>query len=136
MSLKFLRFMCLVFAFMSAQLAMAETEFWNDLHTLVIKCAVRPYDMDAGRKTSGKLTSVCDDLTVSGDTAYFVLNGQQYKASIRDSENSDGGDFNDIEITSLDGTLREVRICVLSFGDVLLALAGGEDNFQETQRLN
>ncbi len=107
-----------------------ESSFLKQVHAYVKTCAVQPYAYDrGGKKVMGYLRPVCDNLKVQGSIATFVVYGHLYTATVHDSEYSDGGDLNDLVIRNQDGAVvAEVRN-ILSFGDVLLAMAGGDDNF-------
>jgi hypothetical protein len=105
-------------------------DFWERTAAFVKSCAVQPYVVGSdGRRSYGNIRSICPELVVRGTVARFVLDGVRYHARISDSELSDGGDLNDIAIRLDGGTLFAERSYVPAFGDVILALAGGDDDF-------
>jgi hypothetical protein len=107
-------------------------QFFEEVSSLVVRCAVLPVAYSSqGRKISGNLRSTCKDLEVFPNSARFVLNGEVHFAHLFESEFSDGGDLNDLEVTREDGTVIGRKQSVLAYGDVLLALAAPRDDFRE-----
>lgn len=106
--------------------------FWDEVHDFVKKCAVQPYvEQGEGQKSFLPLKSICKELTVNGSRAKFTLKGHQFRATLFDSEFSDGGDINDVVVKDAAGGIVAERNSVLAFGDVLLGLAGGDNNFPQ-----
>src|SRR4051812_48392835 len=70
---------------------------------------------------NGVFRSHCDALKIVGASAEFNVEGRAITVLVRDNENSDGGDLNDVFV-QLDS--REVTLArnVLSFGDPVLAV--------------
>jgi hypothetical protein len=113
---------------LSSSTALAN-DFWKSIHDYVINCAVQPYAVRENRKIFSTLRSTCIDFRVYGTTAQFVLNGIKYRASLYESDASDDGDLDFLIVESQDGTIHEEKDFIPSFGDIILALAGGDDNF-------
>ena len=107
---------------------------WDELRQFVQGCAVQPSAERAnGRKTFGMLRSVCPELSVDGATARFSLKGRTFYATVSESRYSDGGDLDDLVIRTGRGQILAQVPTVLSYGDVVLALALGNDQFTEVQ---
>lgn len=94
--------------------------FWADMESLLRKCVVQ-------RSNQEPLTSQCSEIKVSrlGDTARVG----RYFVTMVESPLSDGGDLYDVYVETFDGELVASRKNVAAFGDILLALAGGENFF-------
>ncbi len=101
----------------------AET-FWRDVSDLMVRCMVQSLP-------GGSLRSVCSDVESFGGAARFMLNGAKYYAVLSESTYSDGGDLDDVRVFLADGTEVAQRRAVPSYGDVFLALAGGQDGFRQ-----
>lgn len=82
---------------------------WNEVKKLAQECGVG---------------ADCEDFRlVSEAQATFQLRGKSFDAVLSDSEDSDGGDLNDVTATSEDGVcVLELRN-VLGFGSLLQALS-------------
>lgn len=110
----------------------AQSELWSDIHDFLMKCAVQPYAVQpSGQKIYAEIRSVCSELRVRGNTAFFVLDGRSFFATAVDSRYSDDGDLNDVRVRDARGNIIAERTHVLAFGDVLLALNGGDNNFRQ-----
>jgi len=110
----------------------SEPDFWSEVRALVMHCAVQPYAIDSqGTKVFGQLKSRCQELRRTGDGVRFMNRGQTYFARITAAPDADGMDLVDVEI--LDYRMRPIDTVsnVLAFGDAILALVGGEAEFQE-----
>jgi hypothetical protein len=105
------------------------SDFWSRVESLVNRCAVEPYFVDAptGRRHSYWLESQCpDELEILGDgQARFWLDGIRYHVVMSESEDSDGGDLFHFSVLDDQGQAVAYRKQVASFGDILLGLAGG-----------
>jgi hypothetical protein len=106
-------------------------EFWQKLNTLVAQCTVKPYSLVQGVKTYGSLRSFCQEIQVNGDHASFVLDGEQFSARIEESEDSDGGDLDNVYVQNSSGAVIAQRHNVLAYNDILLGLAGGNVDSKE-----
>lgn len=103
---------------------------WKELHDYALQCAVQPYAFqDDGKKVYSVLRSVCPELKVNGYTATLILNGQPLTAALTESPFADGGDLDDLTIRNQSGQIVAEAKNIPSFGDVILALAGGDDSF-------
>jgi hypothetical protein len=130
------KFLIVVSLFLVSFPAFAEKTFSQSVHDFVMDCAVQPYHYDQGGKIFSKLKSVCADLQVSADQATFKLDGKVYRAQIFDSPQSDDGDLNDIIIKGEDGRVVQTLYYIVAFRDVILGLAGGDNNFPEVEETN
>jgi hypothetical protein len=107
---------------------------WAVLRSFVQSCAVQPYAVGSrGRKILGSLRSICPELEVEAGKARFVLEGKTYEAHLSESAYSDGGDLNELEVRTPEGTTLLKAAPILAFGDILLALALGDDRFPEIE---
>jgi hypothetical protein len=116
-------------AFAGVDEAASQNPFWEKVHNLIQHCAVQPYILDNGKKVYGPLRSNCVEVLVQGSQAQFNLDGVWYVASLTDSDDSDGGDLNDITVRKMSDTSGDVvaeRHNALAFGDILVGLAGGQ----------
>lgn len=99
---------------------------WPEAAALVSRCASQTICVrQDGSRLASPLRSVCPELVIEGATARFSLHGKAYVAKITQSEDSDGGDLNDLTISGTDGTLTENHHDVLGFDDILITLLGG-----------
>lgn len=104
-----------------------ESTFWKEVRKLVNRCAIQPVVVrENGRQVIEALESTCSEIQVFDEGAELVLNGKKYFAYIRDSKFADYGDLNDVEVQDMHGSLVARRNNIPAFGDVLLALAGGD----------
>ena len=101
--------------------------FWQELHNYALRCAVRPYTIRNNKIVYSHLASICPEFVVHGSTARFTMNGVSYEASLSDSRASDGNDLGYLVVYSNDTGFRTERDFVLCFGDIVLAMAGGDD---------
>src|SRR4051812_8239988 len=83
----------------SSELREPQGKFWNQVHALVLQCAVQTFTYSRGQKIYGSLRSVCDEVQVNGSEARFQLGGNWYTATLQESENADGGDLDDIFVS-------------------------------------
>jgi len=120
-------------ALMASFPAFADSDFWQQTHDFVLKCAVQPFAVRAGHKVFHPLRSICPNLVVKNGNALFTMNGKSYRATLHESDYSDGGDLNDVVVTSTDGSFSVERTYIPAFNDVILALAGGDDGFPMVQ---
>jgi len=111
--------------------AKADSFSWPSLQRLLKRCVVIPTgEVEPGYFQTTNWASTCPrELKVTNSTAWFHLNGTEYQATMTDSLYSDGGDLNDVIVRTLQGTEVGRRENVLAYGDILLALAGGDENF-------
>lgn len=94
--------------------------FWQEVRALVKRCSVVSQDAE-------RLQSICaSEVQTFSNGAQLRLNDRNYFAYIRDSEESDGGDLNDITVQDARGRTVAERKNVPAFGDVLLGLMGGD----------
>jgi len=110
------------------------TEFtWAELRTFVQGCAVQPVTQRGnGRLEYLSIVSICPKtLTVHGATARFKLKKVAYVATLLDSAYADQGDFNTLVVRNTQGVLLAQADHLPAFGDILLALAGGDDSFRQ-----
>lgn len=110
----------------------ANARFLSEVRDLVSRCAVQPYTIQSGKKAYGRLESSCPELQVQGAEARFQFEGRWSVAKIVDSEDSDGGDLNDISIQDDHGNEVAQLKEVLAFGDILLGLSDGQVNLPES----
>jgi len=102
------------------------TSVWPEASALVQRCASQTICIrQDGSRLASPLKSVCPELVIDGTTARFTLHGKTYVANITESEDSDGGDLNDLTLSDADGNFAENHHNVLGFDDVLLTLLGG-----------
>jgi hypothetical protein len=129
------------FALVVASLALASgyphesPQFWSEIKDLTLRCAVQPYALDeAGNRIYAPIRSNCasSELEISGRQARFSLEGNAYVATLEDSEDADQGDLNHLRIAdSVTGAIVAEAENVLAFGEVAIALVGGDDRFVE-----
>jgi hypothetical protein len=129
---------CIPSVFVSLALILPGTALgfsWESTQKLTLRCAVQPYSVTpGGRKILGALRSVCPaELKANSYRASFVIDGRAYVATLADSEQSDGGDLNDLTIEDADGRVVAQADMILAFGDVIFALSGADDRFQLVQ---
>ena len=105
--------------------------FWKDVKAFLKTCAVQPYAFHGdGRRELGVLKSICPEtLQVTPNRARFILAGRVYVAVLTDSVFADEGDLNDLAVRTESGTILAELRSIAAFGDVILALAGGDDDF-------
>lgn len=106
---------------------------WDELKQMVLTCAVQPVTKLASGETKfHPLVSLCpSNLAVHGSIAQFHLKGSHYVATISDSPLADEGDLNSLVIRDEQGRLVAQAEHIAAFGDILLALAGGDDSFRQ-----
>ncbi len=111
---------------MQSQAAFAASPVnFKDLREKVIACVLQPVkNMPNGRRQSLPMISRCTDLTVQGDRAVLRFNNENYLMVLRDSEDSDGGDLNDLTVLNSKNQVVFELKQVLGFRDVLFALTG------------
>jgi hypothetical protein len=111
--------------------AQADSFSWPSLQRLLKRCVVIPAgEVEPGYFQTTNWASTCPkELKVTNSTAWFHLNGTDYQAFITDSLYSDGGDLNDVIVRTMQGAEVGRRENVLAYSDILLALAGGDENF-------
>jgi hypothetical protein len=98
------------------------------LKSRVLECSVLPYTVDAnGTKTEHALISHCADVkVVSPGLAEIKVSGAVFRASLKDSPDADGGDLNDVTLQDVATGESKVYSNVLSYGDVLRGVLGGD----------
>lgn len=106
-------------------------KFWDQVHALVLQCAVQTFTYNKGQKVYGSLQSVCDEVQVKGSEAHFRLRGDWYTATLQESPDADDGDLDDIFVSDRIGESYAERHEIPAFGDVLLGLAGGKVQLPE-----
>jgi hypothetical protein len=106
---------------------------WDELKQLVLNCAVQPISkLATGETEFHPLVSLCPkNLSVHGSVAQFRLKGLRYVATLFDSPLADEGDLNSLVIRDEQGRLTAQAEHIAAFGDILLALAGGDDTFRQ-----
>lgn len=107
-------------------------DFLERISDLARQCVVQPYSFDAnGKRAFLPLKSTCVEL--QGDSrakkALIELGGIRYQAVIEESEDSDGGDLNDLSILDPSGRVVATRHNVAAFNNVFIALSGGDSEF-------
>ena len=105
----------------------------DDLSFIASRCVVRPYHFDAdGTRVDLEPRSLCPEL-VSADSAHASVsyNGQRFDAELSESELSDGGDLYHLQVRNSQGRVVARRVNVAAFGNILIALAGGEERTRE-----
>lgn len=109
----------------------AETELLRDLARLTRRCVVRPFKRDLqGNRVYLPLRSVCEELTVDAKGAQVQHEGRFLRAFLSESEDSDGGDLAHLFVIDAKGEVLAAHRNVVAFDDVLVALAGGFNDFQ------
>lgn len=115
----------------------ASTNISVDLRDFILKCAVRPYKYDVNRqKVYDKLRSRCVELTANSNDATLLLGRKHLKANMTESVYSDDGDLFNVQIFDERNEVILSYENIPAFGDILLALAGGEAQFDEVEDLN
>ena len=111
-------------------------ELLQDLKNLTQKCVVRPVTVSAaGATVLLPLKSTCQELILVGKMkAAITLENQNFYAEVVESQDSDGGDLDHLVIRNTHGRTIAIRRNVLAFDDVLIALAGGEDEFPQVRQ--
>ena len=94
----------------------------------VLECSILPYTVDAsGIKTQHALVSHCADVkVVSPGHAEIKVAAGTFHVSLKNSPDADGGDLNDVTIQNIQTGEHKVISNVLSYGDVLLGVLGGD----------
>ncbi len=107
----------------------------EDLSYVAGKCVVRPFVMKPdGTRAYQEPRSLCAEIRpLESGRAIIVLNGQRFIAEVLESDLSDGGDLNHLLIRNTQGSIVARRTNVAAFGNVLIALAGGEDRILEVR---
>lgn len=108
----------------------------GDLRNLTEKCVVRPYTVNRyGEKVLLPLQSTCQELIVTSERqATLILAGQNFYAEVIESQDSDGGDLTHLIIRNTHGRVIATRRNVLAFGNVLIGLVAGQENFPEVRQ--
>jgi hypothetical protein len=130
---KFLSFAALpllILAVSPASRAAIEPALVQTLASTVLSCVVQPYGINirTGNKVLGALRSHCENVVIQGDSIRIQLESNSYVVRIQDSEESDGGDLNDLFLTGgMQAQESLLASNVLAFGDPALSvlLAGG-----------
>lgn len=106
---------------------------WDELKTFVQGCAIQPTTRKAnGRVELLPIVSICPHaLTIHGSTARFRLKKVPYSAVLLESPYADDGDLNTLVIRDAQGNIVAQADHLPAFGDILLALAGGDDSFRQ-----
>ncbi len=115
-----------------ASASAGDVAFWSEVKGLVARCVVQPVSIDEnGQKVYAKLASRCHELRVNRTGAKIIIGDKILQAVLTESEQADGGDLDHVSIRDSFG--REVASAknVLAYGDILLALAGGQYSFPE-----
>jgi hypothetical protein len=116
----------------------------NAVQALALKCVVRPVVVDprTGRGMYGQPRSTCVELQVL-DTrhdpaavarAVLWLDRYQVKAVLTMSELSDGGDLDHLFLYDAFDRLVAKRENIPAFGNILIALAGGDVGIRTSDR--
>ena len=94
----------------------------------VTLCSLAPYTVkEDGVKVMHELQSQCSDVKViSRGVAKFKVEGYVFKASIVESDQSDGGDLDDVTIQEVKSGDHYTIEGVLAFDDVLLGVLHGD----------
>ncbi len=110
-------------------------ELLSDLQTLAIKCVVRTYSVNGdGKKVYTTLKNVCSQIVVSDPaTAHVQLDNETFVVVIRESDDSDGGDLNNVLVYNANGQLVAQKLNVVAFDNILMGLSGGKLNFSEVE---
>jgi hypothetical protein len=117
-----------------SQLPMVSHSLISDIEALAQKCVVRVVKEEQNRKVAVGYKSNCSSLVEKSATqAQIFVNGTWYQAQLSESLDSDGGDLNNLTIVDQNGNLVASRKNVAAFGNILVALAGG-DRFQAEQK--
>jgi hypothetical protein len=108
-------------------LSTEQRQITDQIREKIIQCAVRPL----ARKPTGGLIqypwiSQCQEVRVYHNRAQVETRSGIYTIYLYDSEYSDGGDLNDIEILDANGNIVFEATGVLAFGDVLYAVVGDD----------
>ena len=108
---------------------------WDLTRHLVLNCAVQPVrTREDGRFESLPARSICPaELSVDGNIARFEVQKKSYTAVLTESEDSDGGDLNDLVIMNSKGRTVAREQNILAFGDILVALAGSADELRQVR---
>jgi len=97
-----------------------------ELREKIIQCVAQPVkELQNGRRQAFPMVSRCSDLTLrSPQEAVLNFKGEVFTLVLNDSEESDGGDLNDLMIlNSKSQVIFEIK-GVLGFRDVLYAIVG------------
>lgn len=111
----------------------ARERFLTKAKQLVLRCAVQPYAYDSnGNKVFSVLRNECPtEIQLKTNWVRFYLNGKTFYATLIDSEHSDGGDLNHLTYLDSSGNVIVQLFDIPAFGDILLAMAAGEDSFRQ-----
>ncbi len=138
-------------SFLSAPLAFAQTETSNqfdqkilgvtgdheilkDVKEEVMKCALElvargPASSDTSIEINSNVVafeSTCPSLKIlSQNKAQIFIENVWYTATISDSEDSDGGDLDNMVLTNPAGKVVATRTNVAAYNQVILAMTGG-----------
>lgn len=106
---------------------------WPELREFVHGCVIQPVsNQQIGKAKTLPLVSICpQSLVVHGSVAQFKIKDATFVASLIESPLADEGDLNILLIRDSKGTLVAQAEHVAAFGDILLALAGGNDQFRQ-----
>lgn len=114
----------------SDDLSGSQKELLREMKELTLRCVVQFYTVDRdGNKVLQAPKSLCDELWSDGRIAFIRLGERKYRAELDESPNADGGDLDDLTIKNNRGQIVAQRFNVLAFDNVLIALAGGTDQF-------
>jgi len=106
---------------------------WIGIKRLVSGCAVQPVaKLPSGRSRFLPIVSLCPEvLSVTGTIAQFRLQDSRFTAVLLESPLADSGDLNTLIIRDTEGQIVAKAEHIAAFGDILLALAGGQNVFRQ-----
>lgn len=106
------------------------TELLQKVKSLTLRCAVQPYKLSSnGNKVFSSPKSHCSEIQVDGNKATLLVEGETFYAEIVESDDTDGGDLNHLTLFNSKNEVVAQRFNVLGFDNVLIALAGGKEEF-------
>jgi hypothetical protein len=109
-----------------ALMTSASSTILKDIKEEVKKCAAK----DSGSGTAAQFKSTCSSVRlISKSQAQILLGSEWFTAKVSESEDSDGGDLDNLKVYNSRGELVAQRSNVIAYDNVVYAMIGGAANF-------
>ena len=106
-------------------------ELLQDIKSLVKKCAIMTISHTTDRNLVKGFESQCSTLILKSDfQAQVFIEDSWYTATIIESQASDDGDLDDLQVTDSSGSIVAIRKNVSAFDNIILAMTGGDQKLQ------
>jgi hypothetical protein len=109
-------------------------ELLSDIKEETKKCAVQIVSVTVESESVLKFESECSSFKILSTTeAQILIEGQWLTARITESDESDGGDLDDLAILNSKGQILATRTNIPAYDNIVVAMAGDSD-FKKIQR--